>query len=62
MYDARLAKIRRQLNKLGYSLCTYRKFGISGYMIYDPNTNFAVAWSEPYGLSLEDVEKWLSDE
>ena len=56
-------KLRRQLEKIGYSLVKLGRGDMYGYVIVDPNTTGVVAGGgSNYGLTLDEVEEWLSDE
>lgn len=62
MYDAQLSKLRRQLDKLGYSLVKRGRGAGYGYMIVNQFFNTVEAGERLPGLSLDEVEDWLSDE
>lgn len=57
-------RLRRALNKAGYSLhkSRYSIYGdyLGGYMIVDVCGNYVVAGSR-YDLDLDDVETWLKE-
>ncbi len=61
---AREKRIRRALNKAGYSLHKSRGSvnadNLGGYMIIDIRGNYVVAGSR-YDMELSDVEDWLAD-
>ena len=56
-------KLRRALNKCGYTMSKSRKAfsadNLGGYMIIDLCTNSVVSGSR-YELDLEDVQEWLA--
>ena len=55
--------LRRKLNKIGYDLVKLGRGDMYGYVIVDQNINGVVAGGgSNYGLTLTEVEEWLSDE
>lgn len=54
--------LRRKLNRIGYNLVKLGRGGNYGYVIVDQQLNGVVAGGSLYGLTLDEVAEWLSDE
>ena len=55
--------LRRRLNRIGYSLFKRGRGDNYGYVIVNPQLNCVIAGGDSvYGLSLEEVKEWLSEE
>ena len=55
--------LRRKLNRIGYSLVKLGRGDNYGYVIVNQHLNGIVAGGgSVYGLTLEEVEEWLTEE
>lgn len=66
MANSRLTKLRRHLDKIGYSLVKCGRGDRYGYMLYDREHKTiydgGCHYDYFYGLTLDEVEDWLSNE
>ena len=54
--------LMRRLSRRGYGLRKFKDgYGVSGYFIYDANTNYIVCGDNQYPLTLEEVETFCND-